>query len=153
MSALAAVLVFASVDKAAVAALTEAKACSLHVSHAPRECGGYIFQVAGGYAYTSPVTSGEPNAVDLSPVYRLNWRWVADYHTHPCVGVKPLNDVFSMQDVLSDKGLHLAGYMLNLCNGVVHRWAEGDPEDDFEVDYRSGAVMYLAIGHVVGFVP
>lgn len=141
--------IFFSIDEAAVAALAEAKVCSQQ----RRECGGYIYQVAGGYSYTWPVTSGNSNSIDLSPVYRLSWKWVADYHTHPCVGLKPLNDLFSMQDILSNKGLHLTGYMLNLCNGSVHRWASDDPEDDVEVDFHSGVTIYLTSGHIVGFIP
>ena len=148
ITTLMAALAFNSVDEAAIAGLRQCKRIT-----ARWECGGYVYRMPGGmYGYTAPINGGEPNAIDLSPVYRLGWDWVADYHTHPCVGYKPLNDVFSMQDVISDKGLHLAGYMLNLCNGTVHRWAEGDPEDDIEVDYKSGAVMYLASGHIVGFV-
>jgi hypothetical protein len=143
-----ALLAFASVDEAAVAALTEAKVCS----QGRRECGGYIYHEPDGYHYTAPVTSGQMTGVDLSGVYVLNWNWVADYHTHPCVGVKPLVEVFSMQDVLSNKGLHLAGYMLSLCTGYVRRWADGDPEDDFEIDYHSGRKLFLATGHIVGVV-
>jgi hypothetical protein len=143
-------MIFFSIDEAAVAALAEAKACSQQ----RRECGGYIYEMGPNqYSYTAPVTSGKVSSVDLSGVYSLNWRWVADYHTHVCVGVKPLVEVFSMQDVLSNKGLHIAGYMLSLCTGYVRRWAEGDPEDDFEVDYHSGRKLYLATGHIVGTVP
>lgn len=141
-------LVFGSVDQAAVAALAAAKECSHRY-----ECGGYIYPVKGGYTFTPPVTSHKPNGVDLSAVYALNLGWVADYHTHPCVGVKGLVEVFSPQDVLANKGLHLAGYMLSLCSGYVRRWAEGDPEDDFEVDYHSGRKLFLATGHIVGRVP
>ena len=152
MIALLAALAFSSVDEAAVAALTECKRITTRW-----ECGGYIWRSTDGlYRYTAPVNGGEQTSIDLSPVYlfavRAGFPLVADYHTHPCVGYKPIDNVFSMQDVLSDKGLHLAGYMLNICNGTVHRWAEGDPEDDIEVDYESGAVMYLASGHIVGFV-
>jgi hypothetical protein len=143
-----ALLAFSSIDEAAVAALTAAK----YHCETRYECGGYIYKTPAGYEYTYPVTSGKPNAVDLGAVYRLNWDWVADYHTHACVGVRQLNEVFSMQDVLANKGLHLPGYMLSLCSGYVRRWAEGDPEDDFEVDYHSGRKLFLATGHIVGIV-
>jgi hypothetical protein len=148
MITLIALLSFASVDEAAMAALTEAKQCSTR-----HECGGYIYKTPEGYVFTPPVTSNNTNGVDLSGVYQQRTDWVADYHTHPCVGVKQLNEVFSMQDVLSNKGLHIPGYMLSLCSGTVRRWADGDPEDDFEVDYHSGRKIFLATGHVVGFVP
>lgn len=141
-------LVFGSVDEAAVAALAAAKECSHRY-----ECGGYVYQTKGGFAFTEPVTSNKPNGVALDGVYVLGLPWVADYHTHPCVGVKELVEVFSPSDVLSNKGLHLPGYMLSLCSGVVRRWAEGDPEDDFEVDYHSGRKLFLATGHIVGMVP
>jgi hypothetical protein len=144
---LVAALAFSSVDAAAVAALAECRAIDTRT-----ECGGYVYKAADGYRYTAPIKSTQPNGIDLSGVYTLNWGWVADYHTHPCVGVRPLNEVFSPGDVASNAGLHLPGYMLSLCSGVVRRWAEGDAPDDFEIDYSSGRVVYCAIGHIVGFV-
>jgi hypothetical protein len=150
MITLIALLAFSSIDEAAVAALTESK---YHCSQ-QYECGGYIFQgVDGRYNYTPPMTSHRPSSLDMTAVYVTRHDWVADYHTHPCVGVTPLNEVFSFQDVMSNKGLHFPGYMLSLCSGYVRRWAEGDPEDDFEVDYTSGRKLFLAAGHIVGVVP
>lgn len=145
---------FKSVDEAAIAALSEAKVCTTHVpkSMLGRECGGYIYQTKDGYEYTAPITSGSPNSIDLIGVYNLQWNWVADYHTHPCVGHKELNEYFSMQDILSNEGLKLTGYMLNLCTGHVRRWAFGDDKDDIEVDFHSGYTIYLTSGHIVGFV-
>jgi hypothetical protein len=148
MIILAALLAFTSIDEAAVAALLAAKACSTQY-----ECGGYIWHEPDGYHFTTPMTSHRPSGIDMTDVFVTRRDWVADYHTHPCVGVTALNEVFSFQDIMSNKGLKFPGYMLSLCSGYVRRWAEGDPEDDFEVDYRSGRKLFLATGHIVGIVP
>lgn len=148
ITALIAAASFSSIDAAALAALADARGCSQN----RRECGGVIYEDGGAYFYTAPVTSGRPNGVDLGPLWLLGLNIVADFHTHPCVGVKQLNEVFSPGDVLSNSGLKVPGYMLSLCSGVVRRWAIGDSPDDFEIDYSSGRTVFCATGHIVGFV-
>lgn len=147
MIPLFALVIFSSVDEAALAALKDAKSCSTH-----HECGGVIYKIDGGYAYSAPITSHNANGVDLWPAYSANTGIVADYHTHPCVGNKPLNNAFSPNDVAVNRGFNVAGYMLSLCDGYVRRWAPGDDVDDIEVDFHSGRVMYLTAGHIVGML-
>jgi hypothetical protein len=147
MLSLIAAALFASVDEAAIAGLTACRDITQRY-----ECGGYVYRAApGGFGFTPPVSSHMLDRLDLGDLY-LTGTWVADFHTHPCVGVRPLVEVFSMQDVLSNKGLHFPGYMLSLCTGYVRRWADGDPEDDFEVDFHSGRKLFLATGHIVGMI-
>jgi hypothetical protein len=150
MITLMALLTFSSVDEAAMAALREAKACS----QPHRECGGVIYQTPEGFVYTPPITDNKSNSVDLWPAYKDHQHdTVADYHTHPCVGNKPLNNAFSSADVMVYKGFNLVGYMLSLCDGYVRRWASDDYEDDIEVDFHSGRKIFLTAGHIVGMIP
>ena len=80
---------------------------------------------------------------------------VADFHTHICsIHNKPFSPFFSSSDALANDGLHTVGYMLSLCDGYIRRFDPAqDDHDDEEVDFHSGRVIYLTIGHIVGWVP
>ncbi|MBV9344704.1 MAG: hypothetical protein JO341_14515 [Gammaproteobacteria bacterium] len=149
LSLLALTGVFATVDEAAIDGLRHAAAtCN------PRyECGGVVRAVPGGYEATAPISSKKPFGVDLGEFYGPEV--VADYHTHICsIHNRPFADFFSTADALANQGLHTVGYMLSLCDGNIRRFDPAqDDRDDEEVDFRSGRVIYLTIGHIVGWVP
>jgi hypothetical protein len=149
VSLVAALTVFATIDEAAVSALTHAASiCD------PRyECGGVVRAVNGGFEASGLITSNRPFGVDLGEFYRADV--VADFHTHICsVHNKPFAAFFSSSDALANQGLHTVGYMLSLCDGYIRRFDPSqDDRDDEEVDFHSGRVIYLTIGHIVGWVP
>lgn len=149
VSLLAAMTVFATVDEAAVSALKHAATiCD------PRyECGGVVRRVNGGFEASGLITSNRPFGVDLGEFYGPEV--VADFHTHICsTHNKPFSPFFSSSDALANDGLHTVGYMLSLCDGYIRRFDPSqDDRDDEEVDFHSGRVIYLTIGHIVGWVP
>ena len=149
VSLIAALTVFATVDEAAISALTHAATiCD------PRyECGGVVRRVNGGYEASGLITSNRPFGVDLGEFYGADV--VADFHTHICsIHNKPFAAFFSSSDALANQGLHTVGYMLSLCDGQIRRFDPSqDDSDDEEVDFHSGRVIYLTIGHIVGWVP
>jgi hypothetical protein len=149
VSLIAALTVFATVDEAAISALTHAATiCD------PRyECGGVVRRVNGGYEASGLITSNRPFGVDLGEFYAPGV--VADFHTHICsIHNKPFAAFFSSSDALANQGLHTVGYMLSLCDGHIRRFDPSqDDSDDEEVDFHSGRVIYLTIGHIVGWVP
>src|SRR5215469_5489479 len=149
LSLVAALTVFATVDEAAISELTRAAAiCD------PRyECGGVVRAVPGGYEASGLITSRRPFGVDLAEFYGPEV--VADFHTHICsIHNRPFAAFFSSSDALANKGLHTVGYMLSLCDGLIRRFDPAqDDQDDEEVDFHSGRVIYLTIGHIVGWVP
>jgi hypothetical protein len=148
-SLLAAVGVFATIDEAAISGLKHAAAiCD------PRyECGGVVRAVDGGFEASAPITSRRPFGVDLGEFYGPDV--VADFHTHICsIHNRPFAGFFSPADALANQGLHTVGYMLSLCDWNIRRYDPAqDAHDDEEVDFRSGRVIYLTIGHIVGWVP
>jgi hypothetical protein len=149
ISLIAAVTVFATIDEAAVSGLTHAAAnCN------PRyECGGVVRAVNGGFEASGLITSRRSFGVDLGEFYGLDV--VADFHTHICsIHNKPFSTFFSSSDAIANQGLHTVGYMLSLCDGYIRRYdPTQDDRDDEEVDFHSGKVIYLTIGHIVGWVP
>ena len=149
VSLLAAAAVFATIDEAAISGLKHAAAiCD------PRyECGGVVRAVAGGYEVTAPISSKMPFGVDLGEFYAPDV--VADYHTHICsIHNQPFADFFSTSDAIANQGLHTIGYMLSMCDWNIRRYDPSqDDRDDEEVDFHSGRVIYLTIGHIVGWVP
>jgi hypothetical protein len=149
MVSLAAALVFATIDEAAISGLTHAAAiCD------PRyECGGVVRAVNGVYEASGLITSRRPFGVDLGEFYGPDV--VADFHTHICsIHNKPFSTFFSASDAFANQGLHTVGYMLSLCDGYIRRYDPSqDDRDDEEVDFHSGRVIYLTIGHIVGWVP
>jgi hypothetical protein len=148
-SLLAAVGVFATIDEAAISGLKHAAAiCD------PRyECGGVVRAVEGGFEASAPITSRRPFGVDLGEFYGPDV--VADFHTHICsIHNRPFAGFFSPSDALANQGLHTIGYMLSLCDWNIRRYdPTQDAHDDEEVDFHSGRVLYLTIGHIVGWVP
>lgn len=145
---------FADLDVAALTALQEAAVCSQN----KRECGGIIIERDGWFVYTPP-TPGKSFGVSMEDAYGAAWaageHVVADYHVHIC---SPHNRIFSpffsTADALTNEGLHTIGYMLSLCDGNVRRFDPSqDDRDDEEVDLHSGKVIYLTIGHIVGYEP
>ena len=57
-------------------------------------------------------------------------------------------------DLIVNQELHTVGYMLSLCDWNIRRYDPSqDDRDDEEVDFRSGRVIYLTCGHIVGWVP
>jgi hypothetical protein len=149
MSLIAALTVFSTVDEAAINALTHAAS----ICNPRYECGGVVRAVKGGYEASGLITSNRPFGVDLAEFYGPDV--VADFHTHICsIHNAPFADFFSRSDALANQGLHTVGYMLSLCDGNIRRYDPSqDDRDDEEVDFHSGRVIYLTIGHVVGWVP
>jgi hypothetical protein len=146
---------YASIDEAAKNGLIDAADCSRNT----RECGGAIYKVDGReiYLYSGPYTSDRPFSLDIpelaDPAPEGLTR-VADYHVHICnkhnSGLAPF---FSFGDVQTNDGFHTIGYMLEMCNGNIHRYAPGvDDRDDEEIDFESGRKLFLTIGHIVGWV-
>jgi hypothetical protein len=146
---LLALTVFMSVDEAAIDALQRAAAeCD------PRyECGGVVRAVPGGFEASELATSNRPFGVNLERLYGSGV--VADFHTHICsIHNRLFADFFSQADALANEGLHTIGYMLSLCDWNIRRYDPSqDERDDEEVDFRSGRVIYLTCGHIVGWVP
>jgi len=146
---LLALAVFATIDETAIDALRHAAStCD------PRyECGGVVRKVEGGFAASELISSAKPFGVDLEQLYATDV--VADFHTHICsVHNEPFADFFSSADAMVNQGLHTVGYMLSLCDRNIRRYDPSqDDRDDEEVDFRSGRVIYLTIGHIVGWAP
>lgn len=148
-------IAFLTLDDAAVHALTLAKqTCDLRY-----ECGGVIRQTREGYVVSPLVSSQKPFNLDLREPYGDGVDVVADFHTHICsVHNLPFAAFFSTTDADVDDGLHIRGYMLDLCTGNIHRYIPGeDDRDDEEVDFKphqdgSRLVIYLTIGHIIGWV-
>jgi hypothetical protein len=146
---LLALAVFATVDEAAIEALTHAAA----VCDPRYECGGVVRRVPGGFEASALFSSKKPFGVDLGEFYGPDV--VADFHTHICsVHNKPFADFFSPADAIANQGLHTIGYMLSLCDWNIRRYDPSqDERDDEEVDFHSGRVIYLTCGHIVGWAP
>jgi hypothetical protein len=145
---LLALAVFATIDETAIDALKHAAAtCDPHY-----ECGGVVRKVAGGYQASELITSWKPFGVDLEGLYAPDV--VADFHTHICsIHNRPFAAFFSPSDAMVNQGLHTVGYMLSLCDRNIRRYDPSqDERDDEEVDFHSGRVIYLTIGHIVGWV-
>ena len=149
MISLMALTVFATIDEAAISGLKHAAAiCS------PRyECGGVVRAVDGGFVASNLISSKRPFGVDLGEFYGPGV--VADFHTHICsVHNRPFADFFSASDAIVNQELHTVGYMLSLCDWNIRRFDPSqDDRDDEEVQFHSGRVIYLTIGHIVGWVP
>lgn len=148
---------FTNIDDAAKAALTMAyQRCDPNY-----ECGGVIshLDIPGlgeRYLVSHIVTSRRPFGVDLSTLYGYYTSdVVADFHTHICsVHNKDFANFFSAGDQITNTGLHTVGYMFSYCDHNIHRFDPSqDDRDDEEVDFHSGKVIYLTIGHIVGWVP
>ena len=149
VSLAAALTVFATIDEAAISGLTHAAA----ICNPRYECGGVVRRVNGGFEASGLITSRRPFGVDLGEFYGPDV--VADFHTHICsIHNKPFSTFFSASDAFANQGLHTVGYMLSLCDGYIRRYDPmQDDRDDEEVDFHSGRVIYLTIGHIVGWVP
>jgi len=149
VSLVAALTVFATVDEAAISALTHAAT----ICNPQYECGGVVRAVNGGFEASGLITSKRPFGVDLGEFYGPDV--VADFHTHICSSHnKPFSTFFLPSDALANQGLHTVGYMMSLCDGYIRRFDPSqDDRDDEEVDFHSGRVIYLTIGHIVGWVP
>jgi hypothetical protein len=149
MMSLFALAVFPTVDEAAISALRHAAS----ICDPQYECGGVVRAVAGGYEASGLISSKRRFGVDLGEFYGPDV--VADFHTHICsIHNKPFSTFFSSSDAIVNKELHTVGYMLSLCDGNIRRYDPmQDERDDEEVDFRSGRVIYLTIGHIVSWVP
>jgi hypothetical protein len=141
--------VFATIDEAAISGLKHAAA----ICNPQYECGGVVRAVEGGFVATNLISSKRPFGVDLGEFYGPDV--VADFHTHICsVHNRAFADFFSAADAIVNQELHTVGYMLSLCDWNIRRFDPSqDDRDDEEVDFRSGRVIYLTIGHIVGWVP
>jgi hypothetical protein len=143
-----------SLEDVARAALIEAYNCG----EQRRECGGVIYERAGKYWYSIPVTQSKPFSVDLGELYvpdAEHTHIAGDYHNHLCTGRnKRFAEFFSMGDVLVNTVFQTVGYMLDGCTGNIHRFDPAqDDRDDEEVDMSSGRKFYLTIGHLSGWIP
>ena len=149
VSLVAALTVFATIDEAAISGLTHAAA----ICNPRYECGGVVRAVNGGFEASGLITSRRSFGVDLGEFYGPDV--VADFHTHICsIHNRPFSAFFSSSDAIANQGLHTVGYMLSLCDGYIRRFDPSqDDRDDEEVDFHSGRVIYLTIGHIVGWVP
>ena len=149
LSLIAAVTVFATMDEAAISGLKHAAA----ICNPNYECGGVVRRVPGGFEASGLITSRRPFDVDLGEFYGPDV--VADFHTHICSAHnKPFADFFSPSDAIANQGLHTVGYMLSLCDWNIRRFDPvQDDSDALEVDFHSGRVIYLTIGHIVSWVP
>ncbi|HEY1873018.1 MAG TPA: hypothetical protein VGG67_01315 [Steroidobacteraceae bacterium] len=149
VSLVAALTVFATIDEAAISGLTHAAA----ICNPRYECGGVVRAVKGGFEASGLITSRRSFGVDLGEFYGPDV--VADFHTHICsIHNRPFSAFFSSSDAIANQGLHTVGYMLSLCDGYIRRFDPSqDDRDDEEVDFHSGRVIYLTIGHIVGWVP
>lgn len=142
-----------SLDDVARAALIEAYNCG----EQRRECGGVIYERAGKYWYTTPVTDDKAFRVSLpmeaEPAPKGS-RMVADYHNHICSSHnKQFAAFFSMGDALVNATFKVVGYMLDGCSGNIHRFDPAiDDVDDEEVDLTDGRKFYLTIGHISGWI-
>lgn len=147
-----------SLDEAAQTALVRAWKCSEN----RRECGGVIYEAAhidgSTWYFVSPIeTSNKPFGVEIKAIGEpppRNMRMVADFHVHICsVHNQDFAAFFSVPDVLVNQAMHDVGYILDGCTGTVHRYDPSqDDADDEEVDFKSGKVLYLTIGHVSGHI-
>lgn len=146
---LIALALFSTMDEAAIEALKHAAA----VCDPRYECGGVVRRVPGGFETSALFSSKKPFGVDLGEFYGPDV--VADFHTHICsIHNQPFADFFSPSDAYVNQGLHTVGYMLSLCDWNIRRYDPSqDERDDEEVDFRSGRVIYLTCGHIVGWVP
>src|ERR1700756_2773273 len=146
---LLALAVFATMDEAAISGLKHAAA----ICNPQYECGGVVRAVEGGFVATNLISSKRPFGVDLGEFYGPDV--VADFHTHICsVHNRAFADFFSAADAIVNQELHTVGYMLSLCDWNIRRFDPSqDDRDDEEVDFRSGRVISLTIGHIVGWVP
>src|SRR5215469_10066242 len=144
---LLALAVFATMDEAAIEGLKHAA----DICDPRYECGGVVRQIPGGFVVSVLMTSKKPFGVDLGEVYGSDV--VADFHTHICsIHNKPFADFFSSADAMANEGLRTVGYMLSLCDHNIRRYdPRQDNRDDEEVDFHSGRVIYLTIGHIVGW--
>jgi hypothetical protein len=143
-----ALAVFATIDESAIDALKHAaESCDPDY-----ECGGVVRRVPGGFQASQLITSYKPFGVDFGPLYD-GPNVVADFHTHICsIHNRAFADFFSPADASVNQGLHTVGYMLSLCDHNIRRYdPTQDDRDDEEVDFRSGKVIYLTIGHIVGW--
>lgn len=149
MISLLALTVFATIDEAAISGLKHAAA----ICNPQYECGGVVRAVPGGFEPTALISSRRPFGVDLGEFYGPGV--VADFHTHICsVHNRAFADFFSASDAIVNRELHTVGYMLSLCDWNIRRYDPSqDDRDDEEVDFRSGRVIYLTVGHIVGWVP
>ncbi|TLY78218.1 MAG: hypothetical protein E6K41_14970 [Gammaproteobacteria bacterium] len=141
--------VFATIDEAAISGLKHAAA----ICDPQYECGGVVRAVPGGFEASALISSKRPFGVDLAEFYGPEV--VADFHTHVCsIHNQAFADFFSMSDAIVNQELHTVGYMLSLCDWNIRRYDPSqDDRDDEEVDFRSGRVIYLTCGHIVGWVP
>jgi len=146
---LMALALFATIDEAAIESLKHAAT----VCDPRYECGGVVRRVPGGFEASALFSSKKPFGVDLGEFYGPDV--VADFHTHICsIHNAPFADFFSPADAYANQGLHTVGYMLSLCDWNIRRYDPAqDERDDEEVDFRSGRVIYLTCGHIVGWVP
>jgi hypothetical protein len=143
---------YADINHAAHDALADAARCS----HNTFECGTVIWiQPDGQYVYSAPISSERPFGVDLGPAYASALGpIVADAHVHVCsIHNAPFADFFSASDAIANQGLGTVGYMLSECDWNIRRYDPAqDDRDDEEVDFKSGKVLYLTIGHIAGWL-
>jgi hypothetical protein len=140
--------VFSTIDESAIDALKHAA----ETCDPDYECGGVVRRVPGGFQASQLITSYKPFGVDFGPLYD-GQGVVADFHTHICsIHNRAFADFFSPADASVNQGLHTVGYMLSLCDHNIRRYdPTQDDRDDEEVDFHSGKVIYLTIGHIVGW--
>jgi hypothetical protein len=148
MVSLIALTVFATIDEAAISGLKHAAA----ICDPQYECGGVVRAVPGGFEPSALISSKRPFGVDLGEFYAREV--VADFHTHICsIHNRVFADFFSASDAIVNHELHTVGYMLSLCDRNIRRYDPSqDDRDDEEVHFHSGKVIYLTVGHIVGWV-
>lgn len=148
--------VFDSANEAAVSALAKAYELSPYYEH-----GGVILRGADGkFRASYPATDyhGDSLEIDEDPLpYTEYGTVVATYHTHPCLPLSHVPDVFSPQDLKSDRITNHEGFLLDTCSGEVHAFMPGvDKIEPHEVHDLLELVLgnegATAKGRIVGHV-
>jgi hypothetical protein len=144
------------VDTAAIAALTQA----FNMPHGHEvEYGGAIFDEGKGLEHTLPPhTDAANDHVQLNPqlVIPPGAKFLAVFHTHPCMPTTHYPEYFSPQDIGMALLVGVPSYVLNECTGEVHVY---DPSADMPTgvvpparsdDAPNAFSLHLFAGRLVG---
>lgn len=118
------------------------------------ECGGIIAQDPSGKYVLGPhiVSIMHGDEVQIGHAVPPGWKFVAEFHSHPCLPESHEVDYFSPQDLIGYISEHVTGYMLDLCKGDLHEFVPGrDSPNDTEMAGNPG--IYSTHGRIVGHIP
>lgn len=100
------------------------------------ECGGIIAQDPKGKYVIGPnmVTLDHGDEVNVPHGVPIGWKFVAEFHSHPCLPVTHEVSFFSPNDTSNYLENKIVGYMLDQCTGEVHEFVPGrDSPNDTEM--------------------